>query len=75
MLDYVSDRNAFAADRLNEAIAHAAEMLTSHPFMGRVGRISGTREWVAHPNYILIYKVGADAIDIVRVLHARQQYP
>ena len=75
MLDYISDRNAFAADRLNETIEHAAEMLTIYPFMGRAGRVSGTREWVAHPNYVLIYIVGADAVNIVAVLHARQQYP
>ncbi|WP_413899559.1 type II toxin-antitoxin system RelE/ParE family toxin [Rhodoferax sp.] len=28
-----------------------------------------------HPNYIVVYQVGSDVIDILRVLHSRQQYP
>lgn len=75
ILDYIAERNAFAADRLNDTIGRAAEMLTLHPFMGRIGRVAATREWVAHPNYILIYRVDSDAIVITAVLHARQNYP
>lgn len=75
ILDYISERNAFAADRLNGTIERAAEMLTSHPFMGRRGRVPATREMVAHPNYILIYRVDDDGITILSVLHARQNYP
>ena len=43
--------------------------------MYRAGRIRGTREAVVHPNYILIYRVGSDAVEIVNVIHSRQQYP
>ena len=32
-------------------------MLDEHPLLGRAGRIKGTRELVAHPNYILFYRV------------------
>lgn len=75
ILDYISDRNAFAADRLNGTIERAAEMLTLHPFIGRIGRVAATREWVAHPNYILIYRVDTDVVTILAVIHARQNYP
>lgn len=34
-----------------------------------------TREAVVHPNYILVYRVTADAVEIVSVVHARQEYP
>jgi plasmid stabilization system protein ParE len=30
---------------------------------------------VVHPNYILVYRVSEDAVIIVSVLHARQNYP
>ena len=70
ILDYVSDRNVFAADRLNETINAAAEMLTLHPFMGWTGRVAATREWVVHPNYVLIYRVDSDRVTILAVLHA-----
>ena len=35
----------------------------------------GTREAVVHPNYVLIYRVGTETVEIVSVLHARQSYP
>ena len=43
--------------------------------MYRTGRVSGTREAVVHPNYILIYRVATDAIEVVSLVHARQAYP
>lgn len=45
------------------------------PYLFRLGRVTGTREHVVHPNYIVVYQVGHDAIDMLRVLHSRQQYP
>jgi len=33
------------------------------------------REIVAHPNYIVLYRVAAERIEIVTIVHARQQYP
>ena len=75
LLDYIGDRNLPAADRLQDMIEHTADQIPLHPFMYRRGRVPGTREAVVHPNYILIYRVGDDRIDIVAVLHARQNYP
>ena len=40
----------------------------------RPARVPGTREAIVHPNYILVYRVG-ETIDILAVLHSRQQYP
>lgn len=75
IINFISDRNPDAAERLNVVIECAAEQLTLHPFMGRPGRVPSSREMIAHPNYILIYEVGADHISILAVIHARQQYP
>ena len=36
---------------------------------------AGTREAVIHPNYILIYRVTEDAVEIIRLVHSRQHYP
>lgn len=49
--------------------------MVEHPYMYRTGRLSGTREAVVHPNYVLVYRVGTDAVEIVNVLHSRRQYP
>ncbi|MFA5663199.1 type II toxin-antitoxin system RelE/ParE family toxin [Castellaniella sp.] len=37
--------------------------------------LSGTREIVAHPNYIIVYEVRVDHIEVMAVLHTRQEYP
>ncbi|MEH3158601.1 MAG: type II toxin-antitoxin system RelE/ParE family toxin [Sphingomonas taxi] len=72
---YIADRNAAAATRIGQAVQHAADRLPDHPYMHRPGRVPGTREAIVHPNYILVYRVGTDVIDILAILHARQQYP
>jgi toxin ParE1/3/4 len=74
IITYIADRNLPAATHLNSIIEHAAERLPAHPYMHRVGRVFGTREAVVHPNYILVYRV-AETIEILAVLHTRQQYP
>ncbi|WHO37837.1 type II toxin-antitoxin system RelE/ParE family toxin [Sphingobium sp. AP49] len=75
ILDYIGPRNKLAADRLYAAIRHTADNLPNHPYAHRPGRTPGTREAVVHPNYILIYRVAIEAIEILTLVHARQQYP
>jgi addiction module RelE/StbE family toxin len=75
ILDYIEQRNATAAQNLHAAIVQSAENLPLMPYLFRPGRMPGTRELVVHPNYIVVYQVGSDVIDILRILHSRQQYP
>jgi plasmid stabilization system protein ParE len=60
---------------MQAAIEACADRLPEHPFLYRSGRAPGTREAVVHPNYILIYRVTAEAVEIVSVVHARRRYP
>ncbi|MEZ5742659.1 MAG: type II toxin-antitoxin system RelE/ParE family toxin [Sphingomonadaceae bacterium] len=75
ILTYIAKRDAVAARSLLGAIQACAERLPEHPFMHRSGRVPGTREAVVHPNYLIIYRVRTDSIEIVSIVHARQQYP
>ena len=75
IIDYIEQRNGPAAQRLLTDIIEATESLPRMPELFRPGRVPGTRELVIHPNYVLVYRVGASTVDILRVLHARQQYP
>lgn len=75
ILDYIGAEDEAAALRLKARIDQMILPVLEHPYIFRAGRISGTREIVIHPNYVVIYKVADEHIEIVRVLHTRQQYP
>ena len=58
--------------RVLEAIAGLAE----HPNIGRPGRVSGTRELVVSSTpYIAIYRVRANTVWVLRVLHGARRWP
>ncbi|WP_312861665.1 type II toxin-antitoxin system RelE/ParE family toxin [Segnochrobactrum spirostomi] len=69
------ERQSRRGARARRALLGEVGLLAPHPGLGRPGRVSGTREWVVHPNYILVYDVGEDAIRIFRVLHAARFRP
>lgn len=73
--EYIAQENPAAALALDELFSEKAGRLTDHPNLGRWGRVSGTRELVAHHNYILIYDVTDDSVRVLRVLHAARQWP
>ena len=75
IIDDIEQRNATAAQNLYATIVQSVESLPLMPYLFRPGRVAGTREQVVHPNYIVVYQVGNDVIDILRVLHSRQEYP
>ena len=73
--DYIEADNPSAALELDELFAEKASRLLEHPGLGRPGRISGTRELVILPNYVLVYDVAGDKVRVLRVLHAARQWP
>jgi toxin ParE1/3/4 len=76
IVDYVAIDNIQAALLLARRIVGAVEESLPHnPNMGRPGRVGGTRELIVHKNYIVIYEVSADAINILEVIHAARLYP
>ena len=73
--DYIEADNPAAALALDELFAEKAGRLIDHPGLGRPGRVTGTRELVAHQNYILIYDTVGESVRVLRVLHAARQWP
>jgi toxin ParE1/3/4 len=73
--EYIAFDNPIAAVALDELLSEKAARLLDHPNLGRPGRVPGTRELVAHQNYILIYDLVGDQIRVLRVLHAARQWP
>lgn len=73
---YIERDDPPAAARVVSRIVSAAEALLAQPAMGREGRVKGTRERVLSDiPYIIAYRIGANGIDILTVLHAAQKWP
>ena len=73
--DYIEADNPVAALALDELFAEKAGRLVDHPGLGRPGRVTGTRELMAHQNYNLVYDVADDLVRVLRVLHVARQWP
>jgi len=75
IIDYISDDNPDAAQRLKDDIYAKASRLPEYPRLYRPGRVPGTREMVVWANYIVVYTEDPFVVRILRVLHAAQQWP
>ncbi|MEH0871343.1 addiction module toxin RelE [Serratia liquefaciens] len=73
--DYLASKNPIAAAEIDALISAAASQLSRNPSSGKVGRVSGTREWVIHHFYLLIYEVKNDLLIILAVVHSRRHWP
>lgn len=74
--DYTEERFGPAqARRAAGAIYDAADSLNHMPHRGRIGRKPGTREIMVsgHP-FVVIYRAGKEAVQIIRILHGAQQW-
>jgi len=75
IIAYIAHYNPTAAVALYERIDSSILPLCEHPYLFRLGRVPGTREIVVHPNYIVVYRVLVDCIEIISVMHAAREYP
>lgn len=72
---YIEQDNPLRAASFVQEIRESTNMLASFPSVGRAGRIMGTRELVAHKNYIVVYRVRGGHVEILRVQHAAKRWP
>lgn len=75
IMEYICQDNPDAAIALDEVFDLKAEQAGQHPKLYRKGKITGTHEIVATPNYVMVYVVLARSVEIMRILHARQHWP
>jgi toxin ParE1/3/4 len=62
---YIAKENIPAARRLKIRIETSVLALSEHPYLYPPSdRVSGLREIVVHPNYIVLYRVAASSIEI-----------
>ena len=67
---YIAKDNPMRATSFVLELQDAVTKLKTHPGMGRAGRVPGTRELVLHKNYIAIYRVRGDNVEILRLHHS-----
>ncbi|MDQ6953553.1 MAG: type II toxin-antitoxin system RelE/ParE family toxin [Mariprofundaceae bacterium] len=73
---YIAKDNPVAAANMVEKIMHDVGLLSSHPSLGRTGRIHGTRELIIDPmSYIIPYRMRGNNVEILRVFHASRKRP
>ena len=76
MVIYLTEKNPSAARALCERIEDATNELSDSPYIGRPGRVPGTREFViTNTPYILPYQIRSDRLEILRVYHAARKWP
>jgi toxin ParE1/3/4 len=65
--EYIAQDNPARASSFVKELRQSTEKLASFPGMARAGRVHGTRELVIHENYLAIYRVRADDVEILRI--------
>ncbi|MCL5969867.1 MAG: type II toxin-antitoxin system RelE/ParE family toxin [Betaproteobacteria bacterium] len=75
---YIGRDNPTRAKSFGQELRDKAKLLAQHPELGREGRPGlpeSLRELVVHPNYIVFYRVLAQArtVEILRLKHVAQQ--
>ena len=71
----VAKDNPRAAARLRINSDDQVSQLSDPNFPRKIGRVKGTFELVAHPNYIVILEESDKIVTVLLVVHARQQWP
>ena len=72
---YIARDNPVAAADMWSHIDDQVEKLADSKFPRRRGRVIGTKELVAHENYVVILAEDETTVTVLNVIHARQKYP
>ena len=75
LVEFIAQDNVLAALEMDELFSAAARRILSYPAIGKVGRVAGTREFVVHEHYILVYEVHESVITVLTLLHTARQWP
>lgn len=76
LASFISQENPAAAVTTVLRVLDAVEALVAFPNIGRPGRVPGTRELVvSRTPFIAVYRVEANVLWVLRVLHGAQRWP
>jgi plasmid stabilization system protein ParE len=75
MVLYVARDNIDAALALEALIHSQVDQLADPNFPRRLGRVAGTLELVAHPNYIVLLQQTDTTVTALALMHVARKYP
>jgi toxin ParE1/3/4 len=68
---YIAKDNPTRAKTFVSELRDKVDILKSHQ-LGKAGRVFGTKELVLHQNYLAVYRVRDDEVQIITILHTAQ---
>lgn len=75
-LDWIAERDPWAAIDVGDAIHDAIARLADHPAWGRPGRVVATRElMVVGTPHVVVYRIERTVVLVLRSLHGAQRWP
>ncbi|ABQ29186.1 type II toxin-antitoxin system RelE/ParE family toxin [Acidiphilium cryptum] len=69
---HIGRENPHAATRVAVQLVAACDRLEYLPERGRTGLVSGTRELTVIWPYVIVYRISASSVEILRVWHGAQ---
>ena len=75
MVLFIAQDNVVAALELEQHIQNQVDKLADPNFPRRRGRLPGTLELVAHPNYIVLLEQTDTIVSALALMHVARQYP
>ena len=74
--DYIASDSPRAAGRVAQHIVLSVARLRAQPFLGKPGRVPGTRELViARSPYVAAYRIKDERIEVLAVRHGAREWP
>ena len=75
MVLFIAQDNVVAALELEQHIHNQVDKLADPNFPRRPGRLPGTLELVAHPNYVVLLVQTDITVTALALMHVARQYP
>jgi toxin ParE1/3/4 len=69
--DFIARDNPLRAQTFVVELRNKLEVLKTQS-VGRAGRVFGTKELVLHPNYLAVYRIKANQVQVLTILHTAQ---
>lgn len=73
--DYIAADDPHAATRIDELFSDVAARLAEHPYLGKPGKIAGTRELIPHESYCMVYEIEQETVWVPALVHTARLWP